>query len=1182
MATSSLNVIIGNYLAGNAEVISWWEKLMQGQHDQFWEVICSAISHQYNDIDLMQQYLFLSILIERRLQLFGCRQRIVDCCYPLLLQTVFQLEGSIAGNNTNDMTMKLLYKTSSCLAKFITLSDEASINISSLMNDFCSHFSSQPLSIAIIIDEIFSSFANLNESLRDYIKLLAESETVMNMINHLLSIQYPQFSSARSPQYNKILSITAIKLTSHILASAVLAPSLLSRFLIVLRPAGEMSICEMIYNHIVKYNDDLEILSALTDFIEGLIEVKETYTNKCSSIISPTSSSLDDMVEINAFFDNNCYLLVLSMSANMQYFHEVLTVPQVQQLSIQLAITRLTISTVNLMKSQLLDDTDEYKWKHNTELLQLLLLQSRHNRLEISGPAFEVIVEVLKLLANKSSFNSELNVWINNIFESAFCRSRRSNVETDAEFDEDEWTRIKEQLCSEVIDSCYTFMRADLITKIKTIITECLDCPQDNPQSAVNLETAIFSLRSLSFSLSKRMLLHGASKSAMLNISKLKLKSTTMSNQSADTNGIETDAKISSVLFIQILTSISFSSSLDNYEVRIGICKLFGNYASWMSKAKDVKDDQDCSTVSPMNDVIISSLRYLLSSMSTRNCGHISCSSIRSLTSYCGQRIVEYPNCLEFMMTTWLEFCCLPHKGRLVNNLFDEEFLQHVCFRHEETTYLDGDEEFDFVFEMKKSFLQSICNILKHAKGETFSLTVNQLLSPVISTLQQASNVNVVCDELSLGGLIEILALFIRSVRVPALFDSINKTFTCQSLSTQHPGIMLLSSWGDDLFLQVQSHFPTKKIFRSVCFLMTSITTFLVPLLPDDDMSLVHIGQYIWLDHVKRLIPHVFDAAVDSINEFITILGPICDQQSSVLSQLPAQSLIQTAVKEIIIDMFDTVFTSVLCCFPTNPFDSPRGDISEDAFDNEVIAQLVMNNSSLQRLDGLFIILRTAISLTPRILLSRPWVSFVLKLGAQIISSLDDIPIVRSTALFFRNWFNLGESRLLIDTTDLGFQGFVRQYELLTMCLYDDMFCLTIIQIAGHSNEILVDAFAALFFQMIKFSQEICSGTIKLQKTLVSSDISQLCLRLDLFCQQIADGKLQSRDDQVYLVKLFKTLSVQSISISTSATNFLQFPPVSEFQEFCEQLWKAFSGKTSKDNLQSQSQKYFGPFLQDI
>jgi len=125
-------------------------------------------------------------------------------------------------------------------------------------------------------------------------------------------------------------------------------------------------------------------------------------------------------------------------------------------------------------------------------------------------------------------------------------------------------------------------------------------------------------------------------------------------------------------------------------------------------------------------------------------------------------------------------------------------------------------------------------------------------------------------------GLVHLLALFVRSARLPALPASSSPLSLrtdgdeLEARLARHPAVLLINSC-EGLLREVLGKYPGDAVAGAVGYLMTSLVTFIVPAVP-----LAQVPAYmdfLWTRHMKNLVTVNFAVTCDFVTECVEMLG---------------------------------------------------------------------------------------------------------------------------------------------------------------------------------------------------------------------------------------------------------------------------------------------------------------------
>ena len=204
--------------------------------------------------------------------------------------------------------------------------------------------------------------------------------------------------------------------------------------------------------------------------------------------------------------------------------------------------------------------------------------------------------------------------------------------------------------------------------------------------------------------------------------------------------------------------------------------------------------------------------------------------------------------------------------------------------------------------ESRKTVVQGACLILSHLAPDFAMDTLSRLMAPLITQLHGKSvfskllfSFNVCLDESSacntrdLCAAVDILALFVRSVKLPAparghMCADVESEVMKERLQ-RHPAIRMVRSCGA-LFNSVLMRHPSNALASSISYLMTSLVTFISPAM--SVMALPEFLEFTWTLHIKNMLNISFTASTDFIVECLDILGLLAEHSARVSLDLVA------------------------------------------------------------------------------------------------------------------------------------------------------------------------------------------------------------------------------------------------------------------------------------------------------
>lgn len=236
-----------------------------------------------------------------------------------------------------------------------------------------------------------------------------------------------------------------------------------------------------------------------------------------------------------------------------------------------------------------------------------------------------------------------------------------------------------------------------------------------------------------------------------------------------------------------------------------------GILSSYMSKLH--KKDRNASVL------VMSSFSFLLQGLQQPHTLYRASKAFRLFSSHFGQELIQNSE-LVFNLIA------------IFNNLraVDSAPLRFQCEQVLENDLcgcnLDKDNDFDVLLECKKNLVYGICQIIKFANEEYASTFLTALIQPLLQFLQlelQSQSYNKYND---ICGVVDMIALFVRSVRRPSGSESSSSSVSMESYREeyrQHPAVQLLISSGS-VFRYIDEEWLQHLLQNVMLALITALT----------------------------------------------------------------------------------------------------------------------------------------------------------------------------------------------------------------------------------------------------------------------------------------------------------------------------------------------------------------------
>jgi len=445
---------------------------------------------------------------------------------------------------------------------------------------------------------------------------------------------------------------------------------------------------------------------------------------------------------------------------------------------------------------------------------------------------------------------------------------------------EEDWLVCRDNYSSETIFFIYTELRTSLLQTLHRLLTSS----DQQPTSEV-IEAVFFTLRQVSFELTKRAMLCGMSASSIHNA----YKANKMKDFTENEDEIENDARQTSA-FLRTLLSMLFVGTRQTAPagqvnpwsspsvIREG-CKLIGCFASWMCKSK--LSEQETAGGPSLPELVAGSFDFLLNGIAFEPARYWASNSLRTLCTHSGKVGLEN---IDALLASWAAICQIQQEPRSKSDLLKSSRILGIGRGEEE-----GEECLDVAQESRKSVLQALCQTLKNCSDESIlNAHFSRLMSVPLGNLQQlvvtargdgcaglsAAQRTFLSEEVC--NTIELIAIFIRSVRMPMRVDQHHVGFAAHQQQLRahnaeaHPAVQLVSTCGT-VFSEIFALLPSPKLASRISYLCQSLTTFVSPALPFSGMP--NFLDFVWTQQGNNLLPFNISAVNDLAIEVIAVIG---------------------------------------------------------------------------------------------------------------------------------------------------------------------------------------------------------------------------------------------------------------------------------------------------------------------
>lgn len=1154
-------------LKGNISSRLYLENLIIA--DDFFVLIINVLDSK-NERDVL---LFLFSMISKRMKLSYVDTNITSVLSPILL--------NIGLNSPNDMP---LYRSISACLSLIVLKSNLSI-CTNTMKSIANSFQNNHTFLLTFLTEIAEGAIITDQQRRRILK--GSGEDVLSVCERLLK----EFN----PDESESLVIAVVKCINAWLKSDLIKPSIL------VQPSPSysnneptQSILELlcVYSS-VTYRNILSSIAELFDTIVSDLMADNELPSNLTEI--PYSNNFrNENLGSSSAFENN-------LTGNGE--RRIVPVDVIESM---LLILIPALLQHTLMYQQAIGNPD---WilpcmdfirivsyaarilpppmtsEQTISLLQLLLLGTQHPSLKVASIALEAWPEVIRKLSKEKRRNvPSLRALFTPLYAACVHHScRPANIDDpadDSSLDENDWLALREQAVGPVILICYYELRASTLLELLDGIGQAVASQHDLHQACSAVEGRLFVIRTLAFDVSKRALLNGANNVALFNASKA-------SSSLEKVEEVAEDARHTAVMLKRLLSGLLQAEEFARTAPQsVGVfstpgvlseaCRVVGMLSSWLGKEKAGPDDDITAIMSGDTGrdgrLLERAFMLLLQALRSPRAIYSATKALRSVCQQCASKILSMsdsngqPALMQPILMAWHQVCELRLDGLSKE---DVDAMQSMVV----------EEGTDVIQESSKAVVQAICHLLKPLPAEVSTGYLEQLMTPPLAKLQSGlKSVAVSYSESNLSQVsktIDIIAMVVRSVRLPPS-ESGQRDLDVESEDMKrrvqrHPAVLIINALGE-AFVEMRNLRPSATVGASVVYLMTSLVTFVSPVMAKD--TLPDFLRFTWEQHTKSYLAVNFAATADFVVEAVDIIGPIGESEARLVSNSSGNSNAEAGtvsrqigahIRLCLVDMLTSLFSYANGVLDlTNLF--PGSSMNPVPVDS-TFTTIAAPPEALELWECLIGAVSRSLGTAPLVVVSLPFLAKVVEVAKFSMNLATHPLLARTSTLFLSTLVSATEHHRQPASIEVGDYPVWQVHVLQTLQLLEtqfvssaQFFCFT--QLMGVCSEILVDVYGSLLYSLLRRG---CLSSVDGQ--LFMAQVSQTATQ---------NGSAHCSEDTLAIAlnicSHVRPMDVSGGSVlgDNQSHQQPQFTK-SEFLEFCGSLWKVGSGQSNVEVLQLSS-----------